>query len=147
MTYFRDRVTDKQLVIFKEKIKYTNKPKLHDIKSIGLPQFSGISFISKIRMFLNPKSSAVLDQQIMKMKFTNSGKKTILENIFYSKNETQIRTSRHNSSVYEDWCKKLVDISNGYFNSEYRAADIERGFFILVRKGETEQAANILLNA
>lgn len=42
-------------------------PSLIKIKNFGLPEFSGMSFVSKIRMFLDPEKSATLDRQIMKI--------------------------------------------------------------------------------
>lgn len=118
-------------------------PTLVEIKSIGLPEFSGVSFVSKIRMFLDPINSATLDFQIMKTQ--NIRPTPILSQIRIQK--TQIPITAHNSDTYEDWCKKMKDIGRQYFGENCRAVDIERGLFQLIQCDEIEDAANILADA
>jgi hypothetical protein len=118
-------------------------PTLAEIKSIGLPEFSGVSFVSKIRMFLDPVNSATLDFQIMKMQKVRTT--PILSQIRIQK--TQIPITAHNSNIYEDWCRKMKDIGRQYFGENCRAVDIERGLFHLIQCDEIEEAANILCDA
>lgn len=118
---------------------------LIEIKNIKLPQFSGMSFISKIAMFLDPKKYVVLDQQILKMNKIISP--TILKAITFSQKETQIRISKNNVQVYSSWCQKCQEISESYLNGSYRAVDVERGFFTLIKNGRVPQAASILVDA
>ncbi len=112
---------------------------------MGLPQFSGMSFITKIRMFLDPHNYVILDQQILKMK--NYRIPTLLNEIAFGENETQIRISQKNIMVYNSWCGKCTDISDSYYEGRYRAADVERGFFNLIQKQKTRLATSILSSA
>ncbi|SPD74227.1 conserved hypothetical protein [uncultured Desulfobacterium sp.] len=118
---------------------------LNDIKEIGLPQYSGMSFISKIRMFLDPTKYVVLDQQILKMNGTTFD--TVLKQIKFGDKETQIRISKANIAVYQQWCDKCREISHSIYSGEYRAVDVERGFFTLIQHSKVELAAQILSNA
>ncbi len=144
---FRQNVTEEQMMAAQQLFQKTLRPTIASLKALSMPQFSGISFISKIRMFLSPDDSAILDRQIMKMKFTNHGEDTILANFSHTQNETQIRASNPNSLAYEAWCTRLFDISSINFDSQYRVVDIERGFFILIRNGMTDYAVKILTEA
>lgn len=139
---FRKKVTQGQLhdaaILFKE----IKGDALKKIWRIRLPQFSGMSFILKVRMFLDPTSYVILDQQILKM--NEAPFHTVLKNIKFGDNETQIRISNNNASVYQEWCKKCRDISNLIFKGKYRAVDIERGFFTLIQKDRVHLAAEIL---
>jgi hypothetical protein len=64
---FRAKVTGSQLKQAGELFRRSNLPSVVQIKKLGLPEFSGLSFVSKIRMFLDPDHSATLDWQIMKI--------------------------------------------------------------------------------
>ena len=144
---FRKNVTDHQLRVVGKLFQRTLQPSITEIKELRMPQFSGISFISKIRMFLDPESSAVLDKQIIKIKFSTHGKQTVLAKISYTLKESQLRPSKPNSNAYEAWCQRLLEISTRNFDSKYRAVDIERGLFALIRNGKLNYAAKILANA
>ena len=139
---FRNQVTHRQLhdatLLFAD----IRGDGLKKIKRIGFPQFSGMSFISKVRMFLDPINYVILDQQILKMNDVPA--QMVLKDIAFGKKETQLRISENNVRVYIDWCKKCVDISDSYFDGKYRAVDIERGFFTLIQSGWVELAAEIL---
>lgn len=142
---FRNQVTKGQLddaaLLFAD----IREDCLKEIKRIRLPQFSGMSFITKIRMFLDPTNYVVLDRQIIKMK----GKQlnNLLDNITFGNRETQIRITKNNVDIYVNWCNKCKEISHSYFGDKYRAVDIERGFFKLIESGRVEEAAKILSNA
>jgi hypothetical protein len=142
---FRNQVTQAQLY---DAARYFKDPRgvdLIEIKKLRLPQFSGMSFISKIRMFLDPKNFAILDKQILKMNETPFH--TLLKEIAIGKNETQIRISKRNVRVYTNWCKKCSEISTVYFKGKYRVVDLERGFFTLIQSGKVDFAAEILSKA
>jgi hypothetical protein len=119
-------------------------PSVLEIKKLGLPEFSGLSFVSKIRTFLDPDKSAVLDNQIMKIH--HSCPTTLLANLQIGWS-TQIPITKHNSEVYETWCRTMVKISVGYFDARFRAVDVERGFFQLIQDGSVTAAAQILNDA
>ena len=139
---FRDNVTEKNLVEAARLFRVNVPPSLLEIKKIALPQFSGMSFVSKIRMFLDPENSATLDFQIMKIHKANPH--TVLSNVSVHKDATQISITKKNSDAYESWCRKMRDISARYFDQGFRAVDIERGFFQLVQEGKASLAGEIL---
>lgn len=139
---FRTDVTDKKLQEAATLFININNDGLKSIKNIGLPEFSGMSFITKIRMFLDPHNYVILDQQILKMK--KIAIPTLLNEISFGESETQIRISQKNIMVYNRWCGKCNDIANHYFQGRYRAVDVERGFFNLIQKKKERLAATIL---
>jgi hypothetical protein len=59
---FRDNVTVNQLKKFSDLV-LTGKLNPLAIKDIGMPQFSGFSFVSKILMFLDPERFVILDKK------------------------------------------------------------------------------------
>ena len=142
---FRSKVRDGQLhdasILFKDQ----ENIDLMKIKNINMPQFSGMSFISKVAMFLNPKKYVILDKQILKM--NQIPLPTLLNEIAFGDRETRIRISRNNIRIYLRWCLGCSRISQDYFDNIYRAVDIERGFFTLIQNGNVNQAAKILSNA
>jgi hypothetical protein len=139
---FRGKVTDSQLRVAAQLFDASALPSLLKTKKLGLPEFSGMSFVSKIRMFLDPYNSATLDFQIMKLRAQCTC--TVLSNIRLSDRSTQILITAQNSEGYELWCNKLKEISARYFDGTFRAVDIERGFFQLVQWGKVPLAAQIL---
>ena len=86
----------------------------------------------------------MLDWQIMKIH--DECPTTLLRQLDVGKS-TQIPITRHNSEVYEAWCRKMVDISSVYFDARFRAVDVERGFFQLIQAGNVVVAAQILSGA
>jgi len=99
-----------------------------------------MSFVSKIRMFLDPANSATPDWQIMKINDADRG--TILSR--FRLQPTQIPINVQNAQAYEDWCHKMRESSRQYFDNRRRAVDIERGLFQLVQSGRVAVAAQIL---
>lgn len=79
---FIDRAKGPQLQAATKLFFLNPRPLLLEIKKLGLPQFSAMSFVSKIRMFLDPAGSATLDKQILKMKYVSPG--TVLEQVVSS---------------------------------------------------------------
>lgn len=118
-------------------------PTLREIHALGLPAFSGMSFVSKILMFLDPRNNATLDLQLAKLSRVRPA--TILSRLNVS--STSIRLSAANECIYTLWCAKLRQISAQYFRSCFTAAEVERGFFHLVQCGQIADAARILRNA
>ena len=102
-----------------------------------------MSFVSKIRMFLDPANSATLDRQIMKIHKAANG--TILSRFHLQ--PTQIPITCQNAKAYEEWCQKMKEISRQYFDDRFRAVDIERGLFQLVQSRRAAVAAQILKDA
>lgn len=92
---FREKVTRDNLCAATELFHTSGAPSLIKIKDLGLPEFSGMSFVSKIRMFLDPKKSATLDRQIMKIH--RALPSTVLANVHA--NPTQIPITAHNAEA------------------------------------------------
>lgn len=121
---------------------------LAGLKGLKLPVLSsGVSFASKVLMFLEPAHYGVLDLQLEKLR-TPGGPRP-LDGLGYRrgapgrKPETQIRISRHNEEVYDRFRRFLLDVSATYYHGTLRAADIERGFFQLIRAGHLLNAQAI----
>jgi len=135
---FRNRVTNAQLEEFQGLVGNGNIPTLQDIARIGMPQFSGISFVSKIIMFLDPTHYCVLDLLLSRLGGVQGGK--ALHNLVVN---TQVRVTVNNSNAYYNWCQECQDISNQYYAGRYRVVDVERGFFNLIQNGQLEYAQQI----
>jgi hypothetical protein len=136
---FRSAVADAQLEQASELFAKQQRPALYDIARLKLPQFSKVSFVSKIRMYLDPVESATLDRQIMQMHKVHNG--TVLA--AFKEDATSIPTSLVNSHAYESWCERLAYIAQTYLPSA-RVVDIERGLFQMIQSGEVNEAAAIL---
>ena len=103
-----------------------------------MPQYSGISFISKILMFLNPNQYCVLDRLIAGLA-NQSGTKA-MHNL---KINTQLPVTIHNCQKYIQWCNECKKINCQYYSGKYRVVDIERGFFNLIQNGRLSNAQMI----
>lgn len=137
---FRSEVSDQQISKFCKSIR-NNDIRLRDIAECNLPQFSKVSFISKILMFLEPTRYVTLDLQLGKIK----GAK--IETPFKNLNiyPTYIPVTSQNESFYSEWCSLCCYVAREYFSANgIRGVDVERGFFSLVRDGQIETAASIL---
>lgn len=139
---FRTTATESQLRKSAQLFKRCPPPSLLEIKQLKLPQFSGVSFVSKVRMFLDPENSATFDKQIMKIR--GAFPETIRATFQAFENSTQIRITKESSDAYEYWCGKMREVSERYFNGRLRAVDVERGFFQLIQAGKDSIAADIL---
>ena len=118
------------------------------IKNLKLPQFSQISFVSKIRMFLDPENFAVLDNKLMKLRQSpvptlfNTGAPVFLPA------STSLRITYRSEAFYRQWCSLCRGLATNYFGPEQmRAVDIERAIFSMVDRGESDLAAEILRDA
>lgn len=139
---FQTAVNTQQLASFQALVMAGRVPTLLQIKTLGMRGYSGISFISKILMFLNPALYCVLDLQLLKLRTPNG--RGALSRI---KHTTTIPLTAHNCAAYEDWRAECLHISATYFGARYRAADIERGFFHLVQSNRVAEAQEIYNNA
>ncbi|WP_016776999.1 zinc ribbon domain-containing protein [Anaerophaga thermohalophila] len=138
---FREKVTAQQLMAFHNLVVSNNFSPIN-IKKIGLPEFSGFSFVSKIIMFLNPQKYVILDKKIMQLR-DNSNENNPLTNISYRENDSGIRINKNSQFYYYEWCKLCKKIAKEYLNSEY-AVDAERGFFKLVEKNQLNYGKKII---
>lgn len=135
---FYNNVTADQVQKFQNIVVKQKMLSLQAIKDIGMPQYSGISFISKILMFLNPNQYCVLDSRIAGLA-NQSGTKAI-HNL---KINMQLPVTNHNCAIYNQWCDECQKISDQYYSGKYRVVDIERGFFDLIRNNGLSNAQMI----
>jgi len=142
---FVSKVSDRQITTFQSLINDNNIPTPTAVYRCRLPEYSGMSFISKILMFLNPCDYCVLDQQLAKLRTPGAPK--ILNDLIFGGNETQIRITNHNEAVYNGWRNECAMISQMYFQGIYRVVDIERGFFNLIQSNNLLDAQAIYNDA
>lgn len=139
---FRSVVTEAQLKQASALFAKNQRPALYEVARLKLPQFSKVSFVSKVRMYLDPVRSATLDRQVMQMHRVQND--TVLGAI--KEDSTSIPTSMVNSNAYEAWCDRLGHIAQSYLPTA-RVVDIERGLFQMIQSGDVSGAAVILKNA
>ena len=140
-----DNITTAQIKEFQALLATGSTPTMRKIKAISIPQFSGMSFLSKVLMFLNPSDYCVLDTQITRLRSRNSLK--ALCQLSFGPKERQIRISSHNEATYDRWRAECLGVSTTYYGGEYRVVDIERGFFHLIQRGRLLDAQKIYNSA
>lgn len=139
---FRDDATEDQLNRFRTLLGSTDSIGLDTIAALKLPEFSGISFVSKILAFLDPVKYCVLDKQLLKLALRPGNR--ALHRVSAG---TQIRVTANNQQAYDAWRQECASISAQYFNGQYRAVDVERGFFQLVQAGRVALAQELYVAA
>lgn len=135
---FRNSVSASQLSDFQAIVARGAVPSLRQVKELRMRGYSGISFVSKVLMFLDPTRFCVLDLQLTQLR-TPGGAGAINALTF----GTQIPITRNNSAAYDGWRNECARISRIYFGGAFRAVDIERGFFHLIQSGRAVLAAQI----
>jgi hypothetical protein len=136
-------VHDSQIMAFQAAVARDRVPTLSDIKNMKMPQFSGVSFLSKILMFLNPVEYCVLDAQIADG-LAGVGAKALHA---LKRSGTQLAVTPNNQRIYEAWRVECRIISSHYFGGKYRVVDIERAFFGLIQAGQKVRAQALYLGA
>ena len=142
---FMNNVLNHHILDFQALINEDNVPTMMEVHRICMPQYSGISFISKILMFLNPGAYCVLDKQLTQLRTPGSPK--ILNELTFRQTETRIRITNHNEAVYNGWRNECSAISQLYFQGNYRVVDVERGFFNLIQQNHLLDAQAIYNDA
>jgi len=140
---FLANVTDTHISAFQACVDDENTPSPQDISRIRLPELRHLSFVSKVLMFLSPKTHCVLDLQIARLGREGTGR--CLHNLRVY--QTYIPITQHNQTVYAAWRAECGDISRRYFAGAYRPVDIERGFFALIQQSNLAAAQKIYLAA
>lgn len=135
---FYEKATEEQLIGFQQLVADQNVPTLVEIKQLKLPQYSGISFVSKILAFLSPHTHCVLDSQLLRLTQTVANKA-----ITQIELTGQIKISAHNEAVYDQWRQECSEISERYYYGAFRAVDIERGFFSMIQNNGVVEAQEI----
>lgn len=143
VTNFRTKVGQQQLIYAAKVFQNLSGTGIRIIEGLKLPEFSKLSFISKIRMFLEPKQYVVLDRKLMKLAKTN------IVTLFHDMKEypTSIPCTIRNERIYQSWCDLCKDASKKYFQEQHIfAVDVERGIFHIIENNQHEIAANIIAN-
>jgi hypothetical protein len=142
---FINLARENQIISFQEFLLNGGVPNMADIKNLHLPEFSGISFVSKVLMFLDPINYCVLDKQIAKLRNPECIK--ALSHLSFGPNETQIRISHNNQNVYNNLREECRAVNTQYYQNSYRVADVERGFFTLIQTDNLAAAQEIYNDA
>lgn len=142
MNVFRDEVQKPQLEAFMKLLK-DDSMSLVKIQKLRMSQFSGMSFISKIMMFLDPKSYVVLDLKLIQLK-DESTSGNPLNRIKFGIKDTTIRITCESEDSYFQWCKLCKEISHEYFDGKYRPVDIERGFFEMIERRQIDEGRMLI---
>lgn len=143
---FLTDVTERQLREASTLFQHIRGPGVAQITRLCLPEFSGLSFVSKVRMFLDPVNYVILDRKLLKLR--EQGHHTLFHEVVVTENSTSIRVTEHNEMIYERWSQQCGEIAKRYFGeSDVRAVDIERAIFHLIDNGRAQIAAEILANA
>jgi hypothetical protein len=131
---FRDEVDDGQLRAASGAFPTLSGTGLQQLKSLGLPQFSNMAFLTKLRTFLDPDHFCVLDSKIATLAPLAARLKLY---------PTCIPVTASNDTVYTWWvdaCRSLAcQLGPGV-----RPVDVERGIFHLVANGGRADADRIL---
>jgi len=140
MTNFRDGVTEDSLRKASQVLVQLTGAGLEALKKLSMPEFSNLSFLSKVRMFLDPTDWVVLDRSLMKL--ASSKVEPFCRIKEY---QTYIPWTRGNEQRYEDWCTMCRKAAFTYYSSQgYLAVDVERGVFQLMQDREFQLAASIV---
>lgn len=142
--YFRDKVTSEQLqnaVRLFQELNERKRVGLKDVAKLRMPGFSYISFVSKVRMFLDPQNFVVLDLKLMELQ--KAKQQTLFSKV--TRYPTYIPTTLKNEEQYQKWCDLCVKAARTYFGSqEIIAVDVERGIFQLVENKQRDDAVGIV---
>ncbi|WP_158306926.1 hypothetical protein [Acidithiobacillus ferrivorans] len=139
---FWNGVTTDQIHKYQTLVTTRSLPTLRQLRDVGMPEYSGISFLSKILMFLNQTEYCVLDLQLAKLSPSSS-----FRALHKLKFTTTIGVTEHNKNIYNQWREECMAISKAYFNGSYRVVDIERGFFYLIQSAKVSEAQEIYASA
>ena len=117
------------------------------IQKLKIPQFGdGMSFVSKILMFLDPERYPVLDRKIAKA-YANSFFSPLQDLKLYN---TSIPISKENNvAVYDTWacwCRQIARVVKETPESpcHVRAVDVERALFTLAKLNKIATACPLL---
>jgi len=137
---FREKVTAEKLSAAGALFRGLSGVGLIEIKKLGLPQFSMMPFVSKIRMFLDPANFVTLDNKLAKLK----GQAPIFEDLSKGQKATTIGITGPNEAVYERWCAACRRSALLLEDPAIIAADVERAIFQLVDDGDVNSAEQIV---
>ena len=139
---FRDQVEDAHIEAFQQLLRDKDSNlTARQVADLQMPQFSGMSFVSKVLMFLDPENNCVLDLQIAQLRQDAPEERALSDLKVYL---TRIPITNHNSDVYNKWKDECSGI--GRYLGDLRAVDIERGLFHLIQNNQAHVAQAIYNN-
>lgn len=147
MRRLRQKVTDDQLDAFMECRRRSAGIGIEELHRLRLPQFSGMSFSSKVLMFMRPDRYPVLDLKIARFARREpapsldrpSGLSALLNLKLYP---TRIPLTESNMRAYREWagwCRAIAD------DVSLRAVDVERAIFWCIDQERETEARRLLL--
>jgi hypothetical protein len=133
---FRAAVKDAQLLQAIQSFQALRGTGLLCLRKIGLPQFSYMAFLTKLRTFLNPERYCVLDSKVASLT-------PLAERL--KRQSTYIPVTAQNDRAYKWWIDICLSLAQRLHNQpEFRPVDIERGLFHLVDCGKRNVAERLL---
>ena len=142
---FRTKASDGQIDRFMNAIAKSGSCSLEDLRALKMPEFSGMSFTSKILMFLSPSKYPVLDRHIAKLRAVPGF--PVLDGLTVY---TSIPLTQKNMEIYGKWAAWCAGVA-GKVNAEtpnekdaIRAADVERAVFWRINKGDEHGACQLI---
>lgn len=104
---------------------------VREIAKLRLPQFSGLSFVSKVRTFLDPINHVVLDIQLLKLR--NQERPNVLHEVAYKEDTSiqmtkRIKPSANNDAAFADALQRTNSATSAFVRLMSNA-----GFFTLSR--------------
>lgn len=146
---FRDNVADRQIDGFKNAVAVRGYCSLSDIKMLKMPQFSGMSFTSKVLMFLSPDRYPVLDLKIAQFALASGFQ--VLDGLTFNsaKKPTTIPLNKNNMAIYGKWASWCAEIANAVSaiaskGDSVRAVDVERAIFWRINKEHEHDARQLM---
>ncbi len=111
---------------------------IRNLKRLELPCFSNLSFLSKLRTFLDPSAFCVIDRKLCTVP-TIAGK--------FSMYKTYIPVTKENEESYSWWvnlCGKAATAIQIVGDRSVRPVDAARGFFQLVNEKQGVMADSLI---
>ena len=152
---FREEVTDDQLDAFVGCRRRSACIGIEELQRLRLPQFSRMSFSSKVLMFMCPDRYPVLDLKIARFARREpvqwldrpSGLSALLNLNLYP---TSIPLTGSNMRAYREWagwCCEIADAVNSVVPPDVslRAVDVERAIFWCIDRERETEARCLLL--
>jgi hypothetical protein len=134
---FRSSVTVEQMERAASLLPQLSKPGILELRRLRLPEFGMLTFLSKLRSFLDPEKYCVLDRKLLRIPALKSDFKV---------SGKAIPVTVGNERAYQRWvdlCGRIADT----LTPPRRPVDVERGFFHLVDTGQIAVADSILRKA
>ena len=109
-------------------------PGLMELSAFRLPSFSRMTFLSKLRMFLDPDNYVALDNHLASI--AGSSRYTLFHDL--RRSGSSIQCSRCNVAVYARWCEVCRFWGQ---RMDLPAVDIERAVYTLVKEAKGKRAS------